>query len=52
MKKDIKRIGKRIYEFMHQIVESLINQCAIVENRRITQEVYEELLKILDEWKV
>lgn len=37
-------IRKRIYEFLHPTIESLINQFAIVENLRITQDEYEELL--------
>ena len=45
-------VRKIIHEFFHPTVESLMNRFAIVERATITQEEYEELLKILDEWKV
>ncbi len=52
MKEDIiVEIRKRIYEFFHPSVETIIERFAIVEKRCITQEEAEELLKILDEWK-
>lgn len=45
------KIQKRIHEFFHPTVESLMNEFAIVERATITQEEAEKLLKILDEWK-
>ncbi|MCX4340284.1 MAG: hypothetical protein OSJ72_11635 [Lachnospiraceae bacterium] len=52
MKEDIiVEIRKRIYEFFHPTLESIIERFAIVEIQGITQEEAEELLKILDEWK-
>ena len=50
--KIIIKVRKRIHEFFHPTVESLMNQFAIVEKATVTQEEYEELLKILDKWKV
>lgn len=47
----IVEIRKRIYEFFHPSVETIIERFAIVEKRGITQEEAEELLKILDELK-
>lgn len=52
MKEDIiVEIRKRIYEFFHPSVETIIERFAIVEKRGITQEEAEELLKMLDDWK-
>lgn len=45
-------VRKRIHEFFHPSVETIMNRFAIVEKATITQEEYEKLLKILDEWKV
>ncbi len=47
----IDEIRKRIYEFFHPSVETIIERFAIVEKQGITQEEAEELLKILDEWE-
>lgn len=47
----IDEIRKRIYEFFHPTLESIIERFAIVEKQGITQEEAEELLKILDEWE-
>lgn len=52
VKADIKKVGKRIYDFLHPTVESLMNKVTIAENLSITQEEYEELLEILDEWEM
>lgn len=46
------KIKKGIQEFFCPTMESLINKFAIVEKETITQEECDELLKILDEWKV
>lgn len=46
------KIKKGIQEFFCPTMESLINKFAIVEKETITQEKCDELLKILDEWKV
>lgn len=44
-------IQKRIHEFFHPSIESIIKKFAIVEDLSITEEEAEELLKILNEWK-
>ncbi len=51
-RKIIIEVRKKIHEFFHPTMESLLNQFAIVEKKTITQEECDELLKILDEWKV
>ena len=45
-------IQKRIYEFFNPSIETIMDRFAIVEKATITQEEAEELLKILEEWKV
>lgn len=45
-------IQKRIYEFFHPSVESIMKKFAIVEDLYITEEEKKELLKILDKWEV
>lgn len=52
MKKDIiVEIRKRIDEFLHPSVESIIKKFGIVEDLSITEEEAAELLKMLDEWE-
>lgn len=52
MKEDIiVKIRKRIYEFFHPSVESIIKKFGIVEDLSITEEEAEELLKMLGEWE-
>ena len=44
-------VRKRIREFFNSTMETPVNQFVIVEKTAITQEEYDELIKILDEWK-
>lgn len=46
------QIRKKIYVFFNPSIETIMNCFAIVERATITQEEAEELLKILEEWKV
>lgn len=53
MKENIKiELQKRIYEFFSPSIKNIMDSFAIVENSRITQEEYEEFLKVLNEWKM
>ena len=50
--KIIIKVRKRIHELFHPTMKSSVNHFSIVEKATITQEECDELLKILNEWKV
>ena len=51
-RKIILKVRKKIQDFFHPAMEFPVSQLTTGERAPITQEEYEELLKILDEWKV
>ena len=46
------KVRKRIQHIFHPTMEFSVSQLTTGERAPITQEEYEELLKILNEWKV
>lgn len=46
------KVKKKIQDFFHPTMEFPVSQLTTGERTTITQEEYEELLKILEEWKV
>lgn len=52
MKGNLKiEIQKRIHDFFHPSIETIMKSFAIVEDLSITEEEAAKLLKMLDEWE-